>query len=282
MDLETPKSDCSSAQPTLTALERTKRPSQALYVPKQQLRGHKDKSWTDEGAKPRPRPHYTDKAKKNAKNKKNRFPAGAENNLRNEHDGESNAKVNEDELQDPERLPNGEMDPGSLEADIVRSLETSHLEEDPEQEDSWDTLFNDDGDCLDPHLLEEVRACCVITTSTLFNIYQEMTSISVATMAAVRTVSVCHLFFALLSILSFLQLAKKEGKKKESIQEPKFDYYNIDRYEEDETDLREDELSHIVEIYDFPTEFKTEDLLKLFQNYQYVIFKNSNNQSLSR
>uniref|UniRef100_A0A3Q4I960 R3H domain and coiled-coil containing 1-like n=1 Tax=Neolamprologus brichardi TaxID=32507 RepID=A0A3Q4I960_NEOBR len=48
-------------------------------------------------------------------------------------------------------------------------------------------------------------------------------------------------------------------KKKESIQEPRFDYYNMDR---------EDELSHIVEIYDFPTEFKTEDLLKLFQCYQ--------------
>lgn len=49
--------------------------------------------------------------------------------------------------------------------------------------------------------------------------------------------------------------------------------------EENETDLRDDELAHIVEIYDFPTEFKTEDLLKLFQSYQYVIFSNS--QSLS-
>lgn len=86
----------------------------------------------------------------------------------------------------------------------------------------------------------------------------------------------CH--FSLVSTLSFLQLAKKEGKKKESIQEPNFDYFNTNRYEEDETDLREDELSHIVEIYDFPTEFKPEDLLKLFQNYQYVIFRN---QSIS-
>uniref|UniRef100_H3CFS2 R3H domain and coiled-coil containing 1-like n=1 Tax=Tetraodon nigroviridis TaxID=99883 RepID=H3CFS2_TETNG len=63
-------------------------------------------------------------------------------------------------------------------------------------------------------------------------------------------------------------LAKKEGRKKKSIQEPNFDYFNASRFEEDESDLREDELSHIVEIYDFPTEFKTEDLLKLFQNYQ--------------
>lgn len=95
------------------------------------------------------------------------------------------------------------------------------------------------------------------------------------------TQCVAVIYFSLVCTLSFLQLAKKEGKKKESIQEPNFDYFNTNRYEEDETDLREDELSHIVEIYDFPTEFKTEDLLKLFQNYQYVIFKQNNNQSLS-
>lgn len=67
----------------------------------------------------------------------------------------------------------------------------------------------------------------------------------------------------------------REGRKKKSIQDPRFDYYNMNRDEEDEEDedeidLREDELSHIVEIYDFPAEFKTEDLLKLFQCYQYV------------
>lgn len=169
MDLETPKNDCPSAQPTLTPLEKPKRPSQALYVPKQQLRGCKDKSQID-GVKPRPRPHYTDKAKKNAKNKKNRFPTGAENDVRNEHNDDSNSKANEDQLQDPERQLNGEMDPSSLEADVVRRLETSHLEEDQEQEDTWDTLFNDDGDCLDPHLLEEVRACCIKPTSTAFRV----------------------------------------------------------------------------------------------------------------
>lgn len=69
---------------------------------------------------------------------------------------------------------------------------------------------------------------------------------------------------------SLFQLAVKEGRKMESKQEPRFDYYNMDRDENEEIDLREDELSHIVEIYDFPTEFKTEDLLKLFQCYQYV------------
>lgn len=96
-------------------------------------------------------------------------------------------------------------------------------------------------------------------------------------MDTVCAISFFVIYFSLVSALSFLQLAKKEGKKKESIQEPNFDYFNMSRYEEDETDLRDDELSHIVEIYDFPTEFKTEDLLKLFQNYQYVMFKNNNN-----
>lgn len=66
------------------------------------------------------------------------------------------------------------------------------------------------------------------------------------------------------------QLAAKEGRKKESFQEARFDYYNMDRDDDDNIDLRDDELSHIVEIYDFPPEFKTEDLLKLFQYYQYV------------
>lgn len=80
------------------------------------------------------------------------------------------------------------------------------------------------------------------------------------------SVLICTLSFFL------LQLAVREGRKKESIQESRFDYYNMDRGDDDEDDidLSEDELSHIIEIYDFPTEFKTEDLLKLFQCYQYV------------
>uniref|UniRef100_A0AAZ3RWZ9 R3H domain and coiled-coil containing 1-like n=1 Tax=Oncorhynchus tshawytscha TaxID=74940 RepID=A0AAZ3RWZ9_ONCTS len=43
-----------------------------------------------------------------------------------------------------------------------------------------------------------------------------------------------------------------------------------DREGDDDTELTEDELSNIIEIYDFPTEFKTEDLVKSFQAYQYV------------
>lgn len=72
-------------------------------------------------------------------------------------------------------------------------------------------------------------------------------------------------------LLICFQLAVNEGRKKGSIQQPRFDYYNMDQDDDDDDiDLSEDELSHIVEIYDFPAEFKTEDLLKLFQCYQYV------------
>nr|XP_006630620.1 PREDICTED: coiled-coil domain-containing protein R3HCC1L [Lepisosteus oculatus] len=85
-----------------------------------------------------------------------------------------------------------------------------------QEEDSWDVLFNDDGDCLDPHLLEEI--------------------------------------------------SQKQGKVKKSIQEPQFNYYSGPV--EPQLDLSEDELSHIVEIYDFPAEFKTEDLLRSFHSYQ--------------
>lgn len=155
MDLETPKSDGSSAQPTVTPSERTKRPNQALYIPKQKLRGQKEKPQPD-GVKPRPRPHYTDKAKKNAKNKRNKFTAGAGNEKGAQNSTDNDSKVNQDQLQESETTLNGEADPAGLEADVVRCLESTHLEEDQDTGDSWDTLFNDDGDCLDPHLLEEV------------------------------------------------------------------------------------------------------------------------------
>ncbi|KAK6487437.1 coiled-coil domain-containing protein R3HCC1L [Huso huso] len=113
-----------------------------------------------------------------------------------------------------EKVQNG--DSGTLEQSS-HSVSTA-LREDPsdQESDSWDTLFNDEGDCLDPHLLEEI--------------------------------------------------SQNQGKVKKSIQEPRFDYYNW--AVESEVELREDELSHIVEIYEFPSEFKTEDLLRTFNSFQ--------------
>ncbi|XP_058497376.1 coiled-coil domain-containing protein R3HCC1L [Solea solea] len=216
MELEQPKEDCAPTQSTPTPPSQSKRPSQALFVPKQRLQGSKDKVQTQGEVKPRPRPRYTDKARKNAKNKKDK--AGGEETSAPVV-GEDGGQAQEEWLQDTDVQVKGQSEPSSVEADGCSWLEATSPQEEKGEDESWDTLFNDDGDCLEPHLLEE--------------------------------------------------LAIKEGKKKESIQEARFDYYNMDQDEDDDdVDLREDEISHIVEIYDFPAEFKTEDLLKLFQCYQ--------------
>ncbi|XP_078268924.1 R3H and coiled-coil domain-containing protein 1-like [Rhinoraja longicauda] len=99
--------------------------------------------------------------------------------------------------------------PGSGESECV----DRPLLEEPEN-DSWDALFNDDGDCLNPHLLEELTP---------------------------------------------------NRKSKKTIQDPPFNYYN---YQPAEQEIDDSEFSHIVEIYDFPSEFKTEDLLRAFSSYQ--------------
>ncbi|NXY50960.1 R3HCL protein, partial [Ceuthmochares aereus] len=84
----------------------------------------------------------------------------------------------------------------------------------PAAEESWDTLFNDDGDCLDPRLLEELSG---------------------------------------------------GEKSRERQQSPRFNYYGA---EPAAPDLSDDELPHVIEIYDFPSDFRTEDLLRVFCSYQ--------------
>uniref|UniRef100_A0A1A8NGW1 R3H domain and coiled-coil containing 1-like n=1 Tax=Nothobranchius rachovii TaxID=451742 RepID=A0A1A8NGW1_9TELE len=217
MEMETPKEDFASNQPSTTPSSESKRPNQALYVPKHRVHATKDdKTQTQGEAKPRTKPRYTDKARKNAKNKKDKA---------NKAEGSSQSDAvqsdeKEERLQEAERMVNGQSDSNKEGAETSSQLEAAFPKE---EEESWDTLFNDDGDCLDPHLLEE--------------------------------------------------LAVKEGRIKKSVQDSRFGYYNMDRSgddddDEEEMDLTEEELSHIVEIYDFPTDFKTEDLLKLFQCYQ--------------
>ncbi|KAB1271264.1 Coiled-coil domain-containing protein R3HCC1L [Camelus dromedarius] len=95
-----------------------------------------------------------------------------------------------------------------------KTVETSHEEGSTTTEESWESMFNDDGDCLDPRLLQELSGSM---------------------------------------------------KNRESIQEPRFDYYN---HEVPDTDLSDCEFPHVIEIYDFPQEFRTEDLLRVFCNYQ--------------
>ncbi|NWI70763.1 R3HCL protein, partial [Todus mexicanus] len=84
----------------------------------------------------------------------------------------------------------------------------------PGTEESWDSLFNDDGDCLDPRLLEELSG---------------------------------------------------GEKRRKSCQSPRFDYYGA---EPAAPDLSDAELPHVIEIYDFPSDFRTEDLLRVFCSYQ--------------
>lgn len=213
MEAEQPKEDCTSSQPTQIPPSQSKKPSQPLYVPKQRLHASKDKAQTQGDGKPRPRPRYTDKARKNAKNKKDKAGGGDRGEIQ-----KNDPDVTEERLEGAEAVVNGQPDSSNVETEGTSQQEAASPQEEKGEEESWDTLFNDDGDCLDPHLLEE--------------------------------------------------LAVRDGKKKESIQEPRFDYYNMNRGDDDDIDLTDDELSHIVEIYDFPSEFKTEDLLKLFQCYQ--------------
>ncbi|KAG5855286.1 coiled-coil domain-containing protein R3HCC1L [Anguilla anguilla] len=246
--------------------ERSKKPDIALYVPKRRQEeggpakeapsnpnpSSKDKAQA--AGKPKGRPRYSDKGRKsNSKGKRDRGgkDGTATDALSNgdagqqgtegaqaidggprpgaQTEGGTGADVPSGTLseKDGEGLQNC-SDPSGSEAQGggvgslpgEESSQQGSLEQqepDPEEE-SWDTLFNDSGDCLDPHLIEEISL--------------------------------------------------QAGKKKESIQESRFNYYNWDPEGEPELELRDDELSNIVEIYEFPSEFKTEDLLRAFHSYQ--------------
>ncbi|XP_015316195.2 coiled-coil domain-containing protein R3HCC1L isoform X2 [Bos taurus] len=95
-----------------------------------------------------------------------------------------------------------------------KATDISHTERSATTEESWESMFNDDGECLDPRLLQELSG---------------------------------------------------NMKNRESIQEPRFDYYN---HEVPDIDLSDCEFPHVIEIYDFPQEFRTEDLLRIFCTYQ--------------
>ena len=161
MELEQPKEDCATSQPTPPPPSETKKPTPPPYVPKQRL---PDKAQTQGEAKPRPRPRYTDKARKNAKNKKDK--AGAEGKSAPVEDGgeiqnsDTKPDVKEEQLEEPDVQVPGEPESTSLEADVASRLEAISLleeEEEEEEEESWDTLFNDDGDSLEQNLPAEVR-----------------------------------------------------------------------------------------------------------------------------
>ncbi|XP_047410186.1 coiled-coil domain-containing protein R3HCC1L [Sciurus carolinensis] len=122
------------------------------------------------------------------------------------------------EQDDSENIGFGVSCPGgesSMETSMQFNVtETSQIEGNTASEESWESMFNDDGDCVDPRLLQEFSG---------------------------------------------------NMKNRESIQEPRFDYYN---HEVPDIDLSECEFPHVIEIYDFPQEFRTEDLLRVFCSYQ--------------
>lgn len=217
--MEKPKEESAAAQASSPSSSSTKRPSQPLYTPKQRLQSSRDKAQPQGEVKPKPRPRYTDKARKNARNKKSQSGTG-NTTSGGGGEGTTNAQNKDDDVKEVNERLQGTGNQSSEQPDgtDVKADATSRLEKTPQEEngeeESWDTLFNDDGECLDPHLMEE--------------------------------------------------LSTKGGKVKESIQDPRFDYYNMNRDYDNDIDLTDDELSHIIEIYDFPSEFKTEDLLKLF------------------
>ncbi|XP_074730131.1 coiled-coil domain-containing protein R3HCC1L [Strix uralensis] len=110
-----------------------------------------------------------------------------------------------------------EEEEGGFHSDSPKAEQTSSgtpSQASPGAEESWDALFNDDGDCLDPRLLEELSG---------------------------------------------------GEKHRESRQSPRFDYYGA---EPTALDLSDAELPHVIEIYDFPSDFRTEDLLRVFCSYQ--------------
>ncbi|XP_016362031.1 coiled-coil domain-containing protein R3HCC1L-like [Sinocyclocheilus anshuiensis] len=207
--------------PNAAAPARTKKPTMEIYVPKKQAE-KMEKPQTDGDKKSRPRPRYTDKARKNKKDKAKATdtPNGEvkqEDGGREEGDKENlnmhteKEEESRDDTDNVSRTMNTPEDTGS-------ALEHDGVPEKEDEGENWDSLFNDDGDCLDPHLVEE--------------------------------------------------MSLTEGRKKSSIQEARFDNYNWMPEEEEEVELRDDELSHIVEIYDFLPEFKTEDLIRSFSSFQ--------------
>ncbi|KAK3530335.1 hypothetical protein QTP86_023949 [Hemibagrus guttatus] len=226
------ESSQSKAEPKPSAQSRGKKPDMAIYVPKGRQGGNqphsREKPQSEGDKKPKGRPRYTDKSRKyNSKNKKDKsgdkketadeeFPNG-EDEPSSKGGARKEKGVEKENVE--QRISSEDVSTTTHTTSEIKTAETGQNPEEEEQEeaDNWDSLFTDDGECLNPHLLEEV--------------------------------------------------SQKAGLNKASVQEPRFDYYDW-MPEDEEVELREDELSHIVEIYDFPSEFKMEDLIRAFCSYQ--------------
>ncbi len=149
--------------PKTAAPARTKKPSMEIYVPKKRQDEKMEKPQAGGDKKSRPRPRYTDKARKNKKDKAKatETPNGEEkpdDGGREEGDKENLNMHTEKEEESREDTDNVSRTMSTPE-DTGSALEHDGVpeEEEEDEEENWDSLFNDDGDCLDPHLMEEVR-----------------------------------------------------------------------------------------------------------------------------
>ncbi|CAB1344360.1 unnamed protein product, partial [Coregonus sp. 'balchen'] len=170
MEGEQPQEDSAQPQPPASC---SKKPDKTLYQPKKKQDGPKDKAQTQGDGKPKPRPRYTDKARKNAKNKKDkggktggegngvlngeakleeRVEGGGEKGPQN--DGQAATANQEGDGVVGSRLEGGSESSPEREGGSREGIEEG-LQEEEEEEESWDALFDDEGECLDPHVLEE-------------------------------------------------------------------------------------------------------------------------------
>lgn len=139
---------------------RTKKPTMDIYVPKKrqaEIMDPKEK-------KSKPRPRYTDKARKGKKNKGKTVetPNGE---VRQENcdaglkEGDTENLNITTENNEESRDHTDITSETRVNMSNDKTAEDEEIQEEEEDaEENWDSLFNDDGDCLDPHLLEEVRA----------------------------------------------------------------------------------------------------------------------------
>lgn len=153
--------------PKAAAPAQTKKPTMEIHVPKKGQAEKIEKPQTDGDKKSRPRPRYTDKARKNKKDKAKatetpnevKQQEGDKENLNMHTEKEEESRDDTDSVSRTINTP--EDTGGALEHDGVP-------DEKEEEEENWDSLFNDDGDCLDPHLMEEVRVTNTIQSLLSF------------------------------------------------------------------------------------------------------------------
>lgn len=138
---------------------QTKKPTMEINMPKKHQAEKMEKTQAGGDKKSRPRPRYTDKARKNKKDKAKATETPNGEGKPEEGDKE-NLNMHTEKEESRDDTDNVSITMNTPE-DTGSALEHDGLPEEEEEEEdegeNWDSLFNDAGDCLDPHLMEEVR-----------------------------------------------------------------------------------------------------------------------------